>query len=87
MLPLQREQEDESPDEFASRVQKQIAEELRVVPTSFTSADKTELIKASQRGSESVPVYQTGITHMAQQVQEVLPHVPIQNILADLGRC
>lgn len=37
--------EDETPQEFAKRVQVAMADSLGVVPTAFTSVDKLEYIK------------------------------------------
>lgn len=99
----------ESFDQFAERVQKMLAEDLGVVPTSFTAADKAEYIKrlrhiprtltsttVSEQSSGTRPQTSFGfdssssskentrIGKMAQQVKEVLPHVPLSVIKAEL---
>ena len=90
-LPVTSETDDESCSEFAVRVQQLIASDLKIEATSFTSADKAELVKriiADQAQAASSPTNSGQIdemTSMARLVQAVLPHVPIQNIKDDLG--
>ena len=90
LLKRTSESDDESSVEFAARVQHLIANDLGIVSTSYTSADKSELVKRVirnqvQSGGDMVTSQLDEMTIMARQVQTVLPHVPLQNIKDDLG--
>lgn len=108
-LPAVSKNAEESHDQFADRVQKILAEELGVVPTSFTAADKAEYVKRMRHihlalsatvrdqssgtrsqtssvgfDSRSSSKENTRIAKMAEQVMEVLPHVPLSVVKAEL---
>ncbi|CAL8358323.1 unnamed protein product [Merluccius merluccius] len=89
-LPPVSRQDEESVQEFANKIQELLASELGVVSTQVTKADKAEHIK---RNRHRAPQTSTGnslgteeprIIRMAQQVKDVLPHVPLNVIARDL---
>uniref|UniRef100_A0A8C3U5M6 Lipid droplet-regulating VLDL assembly factor AUP1 n=1 Tax=Catharus ustulatus TaxID=91951 RepID=A0A8C3U5M6_CATUS len=90
---------DERVEDFALRVQELLAMELGVVSTRITAADRTEHMKrlrhtarlqrpaARPRAPPSLPgaaPEDVRVMAMAQQVKEVLPHVPLEVIRTDL---
>uniref|UniRef100_A0A3Q0R975 Lipid droplet-regulating VLDL assembly factor AUP1 n=1 Tax=Amphilophus citrinellus TaxID=61819 RepID=A0A3Q0R975_AMPCI len=95
-LPTVSRQDGESTQEFANKVQELLAGELGLVSTKITKADKAEHIK---RKRHIVPVHVEGLAYwsclgtddhriakMAQQVKDVLPHVPLNVITKDLAK-
>ncbi|XP_014669212.1 PREDICTED: ancient ubiquitous protein 1-like [Priapulus caudatus] len=101
ILPVQVKENTESIDDFAVRVQHLMAQELHIVPTKHTSADKVEYVKRHFDTSDASPVplrqkqkeqllYMSDpLFNKCQQVKEVLPLVPIEIIRRDLAntRC
>ncbi|XP_034037737.1 ancient ubiquitous protein 1 [Thalassophryne amazonica] len=99
-LPLVSRQDGETTQEFANKVQELLACELGLVSTKITKADKAEHIKKNRHptsqtsttarsGSLGFMVQSLGtddhrIAKMAQQVKDVLPHVPLNIITKDL---
>lgn len=98
-LPVMTQNDDETPQEFAKRVQVAMADSLGIVPTAFTSIDKLEYIKRQlfeQQSSsghtghrstgQSAAVSQPSESDlMINQVKIVLPHVPVDAIRRDLA--
>lgn len=96
-LPPMEKTEKESPEEFSKRVQYAMAAALRLTPTVYTYKDKVEYAKrlqVSNGGSSVHPSYRReraqaspspGLNRMAKQIKEVLPAVPMNVILQDLG--
>lgn len=93
-LPEMSQTDDETPQEFAKRVQTAMAESLNVEATTFTSGDKMEYIKrhffspqpptgsANVRSPGGAPASEMEL--MVSQVKVVLPHVPVEAIHKDL---
>ncbi|XP_032794290.2 lipid droplet-regulating VLDL assembly factor AUP1 [Daphnia magna] len=81
--------EDEELEAYVNRIESAISQDLGINATSFTAKDKIELIK--RKRFEAHPPRPVQRSHnrwqvMANQVKEVLPHVPISVILSDLSR-
>lgn len=101
-LPTVSRQDGESTQEFANKVQELLAAELGLVATKITKADKAEHIKRTRRivpqtttsvtpgsiglGFMSLGTDDRRIAKMAQQVKDVLPHVPLNVITKDLAK-
>uniref|UniRef100_A0A3B3ZXN8 Lipid droplet-regulating VLDL assembly factor AUP1 n=1 Tax=Periophthalmus magnuspinnatus TaxID=409849 RepID=A0A3B3ZXN8_9GOBI len=101
-LPPVSRQDGESTQDFADKVQELLATELGIITTKITKADKVEHMKrkrhmAPQAQTSTPPVPQTCAQHslstderrlakMAQQVKDVLPHVPLNVITKDLAK-
>ncbi|XP_075214709.1 lipid droplet-regulating VLDL assembly factor AUP1-like isoform X2 [Lycorma delicatula] len=94
-LPVIQKEADETEEKFTERVEQAIAADLGIPSTSYTAADKAEyekryLIEYNQpvlitsSGQTALPCAE--LQQMASQVKEVLPHVPVNAILQDLGR-
>lgn len=98
-LPEMSQTDDETPQEFAKRVQTAMAESLNVEPTMFTSGDKMEYVKRHffspppppagsanlRSGAPSSAVAPASeMELMVSQVKVVLPHVPVEAIHKDL---
>ncbi|KAK2154213.1 hypothetical protein LSH36_274g01040 [Paralvinella palmiformis] len=85
--------EEEMPEEFTKRVQIQMAKALSIKVTPHTSSDKVEYAKkklfteAQERRNHPPPggPVPDPFLQMAQQVKEVLPHVPLNIIRTDLA--
>jgi len=91
-LDIVKQTEDETAQDFARRVQVLMANALRVRPTQYTSADKTDLIRKrvaySQHGSEHSErqsAVNDPMESMVNQVKVVLPDVPVEAIRRDLA--
>ncbi|ROT79741.1 putative ancient ubiquitous protein 1-like [Penaeus vannamei] len=80
--------ESESAEEFAARVQVASAASLSVKTTNHTVADKVEFMKrlAREAAAAANPMLSPEVHIMAQQVQEVLPHISLDQIKRDLVR-
>ncbi|XP_042890772.1 lipid droplet-regulating VLDL assembly factor AUP1-like [Penaeus japonicus] len=80
--------ESESAEEFAARVQSASAASLSVKTTNHTVADKVEFMKrlAREAAAAANPMLSPEVHIMAQQVQEVLPHISLDQIKRDLVR-
>ncbi|KAK4306273.1 hypothetical protein Pmani_021895 [Petrolisthes manimaculis] len=78
--------EGESADEFAVRVQATTASALKLTTSHHTVADKVEYMKrlAREAAAAANPMLSPEVHRMAQQVQEVLPHISIDQIKRDL---
>ncbi|XP_037117467.1 lipid droplet-regulating VLDL assembly factor AUP1 [Syngnathus acus] len=101
-LPSVSREDGESSQEFANKVQELLACELGLVTTKITKADKAEHIKRKRHAlpqtSQSLRPASIGlgftaqgtdeprIAQMAQQVKDVLPHVPLSVITKDLAK-
>ncbi|XP_065562386.1 lipid droplet-regulating VLDL assembly factor AUP1-like [Artemia franciscana] len=94
-LPSVRKQEGEEVEHFAKRTQELIASTLDLTITNFLLSDKVELIKRQRIDRETARRRREGaggrafnrrILSMADQVKEILPHVPLNVIIADLRR-
>lgn len=101
-LPTVSRQDGESTQEFANKVQELLAAELGLVATKITKADKAEHIKRTRLivpqtttsvtpgsiglGFMSLGTDDRRIAKMAQQVKDVLPHVPLNVITKDLAK-
>lgn len=85
MLPAVERTAAESVEGFTGRVQRLIASSLNVSATSFTSADKMDLIKQLHtRTGPADGSARTELDLMVSQVLSVLPHVPANIIRQDL---
>ncbi|KAK2190287.1 hypothetical protein NP493_79g03062 [Ridgeia piscesae] len=98
VLPPMSQDEDETVEEFAQRVQQTMAKALNIEATAHTSSDKVEYAKqilfiqpqtaagqSSQYSPDSPPGGSSSSDLMIRQVQEVLPHVPQDAIRKDLA--
>ncbi|XP_076034467.1 lipid droplet-regulating VLDL assembly factor AUP1-like [Oratosquilla oratoria] len=81
-------QEGENVDDFAKSVQTKTAESLHLQVSNHTVADKVEYMKrlAQEAAANNSVLLSPEIYTMAQQVQEVLPYLPIDLIKKDLVR-
>jgi len=70
----------DTPSSLALRLQHSTAHTLRLQPSPYTAADKRELVKRIR--TPPPPDYDA----MAARVKEVLPHLPLPPVLADLAR-
>ncbi|KAI1303183.1 Lipid droplet-regulating VLDL assembly factor AUP1 [Halotydeus destructor] len=97
--PMKR-REDETEDDFAKRVQQEMANAIACVSTNFTDADKVEHAKRllqeqenearvseTRRSEPSVSSqrFSPQLEHMALQVKNVMPQVPLAVIKRDLS--
>ncbi|KAG0716935.1 Ancient ubiquitous protein 1 [Chionoecetes opilio] len=78
--------ESETPEEFGVRVQAATAAALHLDTSQHTVADKVEYMKrlAREAAAAANPMLSPQVQRMAQQVQEVLPHIPLDQIKRDL---
>ncbi|XP_042225774.1 lipid droplet-regulating VLDL assembly factor AUP1-like [Homarus americanus] len=78
--------ESETSEEFAARVQVATAVALSVKTSNHTVADKVEYMKrlAREAAAAANPMLSPEVHRMAQQVQEVLPHISLEQIKRDL---
>lgn len=78
--------ESETPEEFGVRVQAATASALHLNTSNHTVADKVEYMKrlAREAAAASNPMLSPQVHRMAQQVQEVLPHISLDQIKRDL---
>ncbi|XP_069194839.1 lipid droplet-regulating VLDL assembly factor AUP1-like [Procambarus clarkii] len=78
--------ENETVEEFAARVQIATAAALSVQTSNHTVADKVEYMKrlAREAAAAANPMLSPEVHRMAQQVQEVLPHISLEQIKRDL---
>nr|XP_053654662.1 lipid droplet-regulating VLDL assembly factor AUP1-like [Cherax quadricarinatus] len=78
--------ESETVEEFAGRVQIATAVALGVKTSNHTVADKVEYMKrlAREAAAAANPMLNPEVHRMAQQVQEVLPHISLEQIKRDL---
>lgn len=95
LLPSVERQAGDTDEQFTEQVQKVIAEHLKIPSTQHMWEDVLELVKRREReyrtGRRPQPgtaSAQTGseMSRMGQQVKEVLPRVPMADILKDLAR-
>lgn len=96
-LPVMIQKDDnQSSEEFSLSIQSVMAQELNIVPTSYTVNDKNNYAKhllaaqiipqQSNISSRTVHASQnTNLNIMSQQVKEVLPYVPLNVIEQDLA--
>ncbi|XP_067126562.1 lipid droplet-regulating VLDL assembly factor AUP1-like [Centruroides vittatus] len=95
-LPVMIRKDEQFSEEFSLSVQTIMAQELNVIPTSYTVNDKNDYAKRlltaqiipqqSNVSSRTVHTYpNTNLNIMSQQVKEVLPYVPINVIEQDLA--
>ncbi|XP_047503802.1 lipid droplet-regulating VLDL assembly factor AUP1-like [Pieris napi] len=84
--PLERDGDNDQV--FGERIRQAIAESLQVEATELNSEDIRRLVlpraRASSRVQPSAPVNER--TRLARQVKEVLPNVPLQDIMKDLAK-
>lgn len=90
-LPVIQLKENETPEEMSKRLEKIIANDLKIEVTTFTASDKLEYEKrlASEVAAprpRPVPQNDSGLIEMANRVKEVLPNVPLKVICAELGK-
>ncbi|XP_063233152.1 lipid droplet-regulating VLDL assembly factor AUP1-like [Bacillus rossius redtenbacheri] len=90
-LPLMQRAGDETEAQSSSRVAEAVAQRLKVVCTNYTSADKAEFEKRLQldrstTAGRAAPRTDPVLQGMADRVAEVLPDVPLDVILRDVGR-
>ncbi|XP_066951618.1 lipid droplet-regulating VLDL assembly factor AUP1-like [Macrobrachium rosenbergii] len=80
--------ESETPEEYGARVQAATAAALGIQATNHTVADKVEYMKrlAREAAASSNPLLSPEVHIMAQQVQEVLPHISLDQIKRDIVR-
>ena len=91
-LPAVARGREETVEEFSQRVAEMLAAQLGVCATPYTKADKQELIKRmnrerlqlQRRNQEAHARSNQYLVHMANQVKEVLPDVPLHVIMQDL---
>lgn len=78
--------ESESSEEFGVRVQAATASALNLNTSNHTVADKVEYMKrlAREAAAATNPMLSPQVHRMAQQVQEVLPHISLDQIKRDL---
>ncbi|CAG9818840.1 unnamed protein product [Phaedon cochleariae] len=85
------EKHDQTDEEFADVVRRQIANALKIEPTNYTSTDLAEWEKRKlaedqvrAQGRNTTRAFNPEIQRMTVQVKEVLPHVPFNVIYIDL---
>lgn len=85
--------ENETPEEMSKRLEKTIANDLKIAATSFTVNDKAEYEKrimvdiiTPTRSTIAQTYNGGGLMEMASRVKEVLPNVPLQVICKELGK-
>lgn len=80
--------ESETPEEYALRVQVATSSALDVQTTNHTVSDKVEYMKrlAREAAANSNPLLSPEVHIMATQVQEVLPHISLDQIKRDIVR-
>lgn len=91
-LPAVGRGREETVEEFSQRVAEMLAAQLGVCATPYTKAEKLEFIKRMQRerlqvqrrSQEAQTRSNHHLVHMANQVKEVLPDVPLLVIMQDL---
>ncbi|XP_071520096.1 lipid droplet-regulating VLDL assembly factor AUP1-like [Panulirus ornatus] len=78
--------ESETAEDFGARVQEATAADLCVQTSNHTVADKVEYMKrlAREAAAAANPMLNPEMHRMAQQVQEVLPHISLEQIKRDL---
>lgn len=83
--------ENETPEEMSKKLEKVIADELKIATTNFTINDKIELEKrlsSELKVIKQPPARSTldpGLVEMASTVKEVFPDAPLTAIYKDLG--
>ncbi|XP_028967362.1 ancient ubiquitous protein 1 homolog [Galendromus occidentalis] len=91
-LPAVSRGREETVEEFSQRVAEMLAAQLGVRATPYTKAEKQELVKrlhrerlqVHRRSQEANARSNLYLVHMANQVKEVLPDVPLHVIMQDL---
>ncbi|KAK7070178.1 hypothetical protein SK128_003043 [Halocaridina rubra] len=80
--------ESETAEEYGARVQSATAAALNIQTSNHTVADKVEYMKRLAREAivSSNPLLSPEVHTMAQQVQEVLPHISLDQIKRDIVR-